>query len=85
MDAIYLLAVPLISLVAVCILYPVFYPITDLERVHKAQQEALKRHKASHEADTRRIQAYWAERGKTLKPMDATRYCDQLNEQEPLT
>ncbi len=66
-DWIYLLAVPLVCVSAFIILYPVFYPETEADRIHKAQQKALKRH-------NKQIHGYWVQRGKTIKPMDQTRY-----------
>lgn len=82
---IYFVVVPVACILAAWFIYPVLFPQQEADRIHKAQQEALKRHKASRDADTRRVQAYWAERGKTLKPMDRTRYCDQISEHDPIT
>jgi len=42
-------------------------PVSREEAIHRAQQAALKRH-------NRLVHGYWVERGKTIKPMDRTRY-----------
>lgn len=84
-DWIYLLAVPLICVSIFIMLYPMFYPEPQADRIHKAQQEALKRHAKAIQKDRERIDAYWRERGKTIKPMDKTRYGAWVDENETPT
>lgn len=70
LGAVVLLIVALI----VAVLYPVFYPEPQADRIHKAQQDALKRHAKTMQKDRERIARYWRDRSKVIKPLDTTRY-----------
>jgi Tfp pilus assembly protein PilO len=41
---------------------------SDVQKIHRQQQEALRRHYKQQEADRKRYEGYWRERGKVIRP-----------------
>lgn len=71
-------------------LYPVLFPRKEADRIHRIQQEALKRHSKAMQKDRERIAEYWAERGKVIRVHKSAwdgeiRYSASLDENKPLT
>lgn len=73
-----------IFLLAAILCFVLLYYTRELTP-HEKQQAALKRYHREREREKKRIAAIWKERGKVIRPLDRTRYCDQINEQEPIS
>jgi Tfp pilus assembly protein PilO len=43
---------------------------TDTQRIHRNQQKALRRHLEQRQADQKRIDGYWKERGRVIRPRE---------------
>lgn len=74
--------VVLLCLAGFIFVYPALFPYTEADRIHEAQQKALRRHQKQLDRDRKRAQAFWKERGQVIKPLDKDRFCAGLDENE---
>lgn len=82
---IWLVIVPTVCAALAWLIWPVLFPRKEAERIHKLQQDALKRHAKAMAKDRERIAAYWAERGKVIRVHKnhwdgEIRYCADMDE-----
>lgn len=87
--SIWLVIIPVACALLAWLLYPVLFPRKEADRIHRIQQDALKRHSKAMQKDRERIAEYWAERGKVIRVHKSDwdgeiRYCASVDETKPL-